>query len=217
MLILLRHGQTPANASGLLQGRVDNHLDETGRAQAAAAAATFSHPLRVISSPLERARQTAEAFGLPVEVDERWIELDYGAWDERPVRDVAPEEWAAWRSDAGFRPPGGESLVELQARVEGAIAAVAEEAARGDVVVVTHVSPMKAAVAWALGVGVETTWRMHVSQASITRIRTGGPGPALTSFNEVWHLDSGPGAPDSWRGATVRGLDPGEGRHVADR
>ncbi|MPY93130.1 MAG: histidine phosphatase family protein [Acidimicrobiia bacterium] len=188
MLILVRHGRTVANATGLLQGRVDNHLDDTGRAQAAATAAVVGRPSRVIASPLLRAVQTAEAFGLPVDVDERWIELDYGDWDERPVRGVAAEEWAAWRADVGFRPPGGESLADLQARVEGAIESLAEEAAEADLVVVTHVSPMKAAVAWALGMGAATTWRMHVSQASITRIRTGPPGPALTSFNEVWHL-----------------------------
>jgi broad specificity phosphatase PhoE len=188
VLILLRHGRTPANAAGLLQGRVDNRLDDTGRAQAAAAAAAFGAPLRVVTSPLLRAVQTAEAFGAPTEVDPRWIELDYGEWDERPVRDVAAEEWATWRADVGFRPPGGESLADLQARVAEAIEEVAPAAAEADVVVVTHVSPIKAAVAWALGVGAEVTWRMQVSQASVTRIRTGPPGPALVSFNEVWHL-----------------------------
>lgn len=188
MLILLRHGRTVANANGLLQGRVDNQLDDIGRAQAVAAATALRGPRKVVSSPLRRAVQTAEAFGVPVEVDPRWIELDYGEWDERPLRQVAPEEWAMWRADVAFRPPGGESLVDLQDRVEEAIADLAEEAAAGDVVVVTHVSPIKAAAAWALGVGPEATWRMQVSQAAITRVRTGAPGPALLSFNEVWHL-----------------------------
>jgi broad specificity phosphatase PhoE len=63
--------------------------------------------------------------------------------------------------------------------------------ADGDVVVVSHVSPIKAAAAWALGVGDEVAWRMYVAQASITRIGVGGPGglPSLRSFNETAHLD----------------------------
>ncbi len=87
-LTLLRHGRTTANAGGLLQGRVDHALDETGRAQAAAAAAVIGAVDRVISSPLLRARQTAEAFGLTPEIDDRWIELDYGEWDGRPIADL---------------------------------------------------------------------------------------------------------------------------------
>ncbi len=63
------------------------------------------------------------------------------------------------------------------------------EAARSDVVVVSHVSPIKAAVTWALGGGPELSWRLSLGVASITRISTGGPvGPALVSFNETAHL-----------------------------
>jgi broad specificity phosphatase PhoE len=54
--------------------------------------------------------------------------------------------------------------------------------------VVSHVSPIKAAVAWALGVGDEITWRMWVAPASITRIGCSGPAPSLRSFNELAHL-----------------------------
>ena len=82
MLIVVRHGRTDANASGLLLGRrLDPGLDALGEQQAAALAAAVPRPARVISSPLQRTRQTAAAFGCPVEVDERWIELDYGALD----------------------------------------------------------------------------------------------------------------------------------------
>ena len=188
MLILLRHGRTAANAAGLLQGRVDNELDDVGRVQAVACAAALARPARVVSSPLIRARQTAEALGCPMEIDERWIELDYGVWDGRPVREVPAHTWAAWRSDPTFVPPDGESLAALQVRVEEAIADLAEAAAQQDIVVVTHVSPIKAALAWSLGGGPSMSWRMNVSQASISRIRTGPPGPAMLSFNEVAHL-----------------------------
>ena len=59
--------------------------------------------------PLRRARETAEAFGLPLEIDERWIELDYGEFDGMPVESVGAEVWKQWRSDLRFAPPGGES------------------------------------------------------------------------------------------------------------
>lgn len=190
MLIVVRHGRTDANASGLLLGRrLDPGLDALGEKQAAALAAAVPRPARVISSPLRRTRQTAAAFGCPVEVDERWIELDYGDLDGTPLREVPADVWMAWRADVTLAPGGGESLVELGTRVRAACAAVAEEAAGTDIVVVTHVSPVKAALAWALGVGDEVSWRAFVAPGSITRIATAGPGPSLHSFNGCAHLD----------------------------
>lgn len=179
MLIMLRHGRTTANAQGLLQGRVDNHLDETGRVQAQEAAEAIGRVDRVISSPLTRARQTADAFGLAVEVDERFIELDYGEWEERPVQDVPAETWQEWRSNLDFRPPQGETLRELGSRVRLGLDAIAAEAAQTDIVVVSHVSPMKAAIAWALGVDDEVTWRTRLGQAASFQIATSGPTPSL--------------------------------------
>lgn len=194
-LLWVRHGRTAANASGLLLGRADPPLDELGRAQAAAVAATirsgrFGPVLAVVSSPLERARSTAEAIGAPVQIDERLIELDYGELDGTPVADVAPEVWAAWRADTGFRPPGGESLEDLGRRVHEACAAWSERLDRGGaIVLVSHVSPIKAALAWALSVGDDVAWRSHLDPASITRVLVRGGGRALGLFNETAHLE----------------------------
>jgi len=188
VLILLRHGRTAANARGLLQGRVDLELDDLGRRQAVAAAQWIGDVDRVISSPLQRARQTAEALGRRVEIDERFIELDYGDWEERPVRNVPADVWADWRADLDFRPPGGETLNELGARVRSALEDVAASAAGRTVVVVSHVSPIKACLAWGLGVSIDIAWRAFVQQASILRIATNGPAPSLRSFNETHHL-----------------------------
>lgn len=190
MLIVVRHGRTEANASGLLLGRrLDPALDELGRRQAAALAAALPGSARVISSPLRRTQETASAFGRPVEVDERWIELDYGELDGTPLRDVPAEVWAAWQADPGLTPGGGESLLTLGERVRAACTDLVDEAAHSDVVVVTHVSPVKAALAWALGVGDEVSWRAYVAPASITRIATAGPRPSLHAFNGCAHLD----------------------------
>lgn len=183
-LFLVRHGRTVANASGLLLGRADPPLDEVGGSQAAALAVVVPNPVRVIASPLQRTRQTAAMFGVPVEIDERWIELDYGEFDEQPIGSLPPGTWERWRADLDFRPPGGETLRELGSRVRGACDDLVEAARDGDVVVVTHVSPMKAAIAWAIGVGDEITWRLHVTPASIARVGIRPNGPVLLTFGE---------------------------------
>lgn len=188
MLYLLRHGRTASNAAGLLLGRADPPLDALGRAQATAAAAVVGHAARVVSSPLRRARETAAALGPAVDVDERWIEVDYGEYDERPLAEVPADVWARWRSDLAFAPPGGESLQAVGERVRAACADLADEAAERDVVIVSHVSPLKAAVAWALGVGDEVTWRMFVAPAGLATVAIGPRGPSLRAFNETGHL-----------------------------
>lgn len=190
MLLLVRHGRTDLNASGLLQGRVDPPLDGTGRAQAAALAAVpvIAGAGRVVSSPLLRARHTAAALGPPVTVDDRWTELDYGAWDGRPFASVSPDEWARWREDPAWSPPGGESLSAVGVRVRLAVADLVDEAATTDVVVVSHVSPIKAAVAWVLGVGDEVAWSIHLDPASLTRVSLRTGRPVVHSLNETAHL-----------------------------
>lgn len=188
MLIVARHGQTRHNADGLLLGRLDPPLTELGQAQAASLRAAVEGAVRVVCSPLLRARQTAAALGLPVEIDERWIEVDYGIHDGRPLAEIPPELWRRWREDQSFVPEGGESLASVGRRVAAACESLTAEAAERDVVVVTHVSPLKAAVAWALGVGDEVVWRMFVAVASVTRIAVTERGPVLQSFNETHHL-----------------------------
>ncbi|MEY2591193.1 MAG: alpha-ribazole phosphatase, partial [Acidimicrobiaceae bacterium] len=116
MLILVRHGETEANARGLLSGRVDSALSEKGRRQAARVAAALDRrdpETRVISSPLARTVATAEIIAGDVgkiEIDERWIELDYGELDGTALTAVPEETWARWRADPDFIPAGGESL-----------------------------------------------------------------------------------------------------------
>ena len=185
MLILVRHGQTAANADGLILGRADPPLNDLGLRQAEAIAGALARPHRVISSPLRRARQTAAAFGVEVRTDERWIELDYGALDGMPAASVADDVWERWRADASFVPAGGESLKDLGVRVRAGCEELAAEAGERDVVVVTHVSPVKAAVAWALSVGEEVVWRLFVEDAAVCRIEMRGDGPVLLAFNEL--------------------------------
>lgn len=192
MILLVRHGQTAANAAGLLLGRADPPLTDLGRRQAEASAAALPGVTRVVTSPLRRARQTAEAFGsrVPVEVDERWTELDYGAFEGRPFRDVPSSTWQRWRRDASYSPPGGESLATLGRRVREACEHLTGGDGNDDVAVISHVSPIKAAIAWALGVDDTVAWRMFLDVASISRVAIGANGPSLRSYNETHHLSS---------------------------
>lgn len=188
MLILVRHGRTEANAAGLLLGRDDPELDPVGAEQATAVAAAVGSVDRVVSSPLRRTRATAAAFDRDVQVDPRWIEMSYGDWERRPVAEVPPETWRRWAADPHFAPPGGESIADLGVRVRDACEDLAERAADEDVVVVSHVSPIKAAVAWALGVPDEIAWHLYLAPGSITRIQIRGPRRVLHSYNTTAHL-----------------------------
>jgi len=205
VLILARHGRTEHNAQGRLLGRLDPPLDELGRTQALALAdAVVADAERrgatitaVVTSPLRRTTETATAIaaaaGLEVVADDRWIELDYGDFDGRPLADVPADVWRAWRADPTFAPPGGESLADLRVRVEAALSSLGRDGGAldphtADVVVVSHVSPIKAAVAWCLGVPDEVTWRLHLAPASVCRLAFAPHGPVLHTFNELAHL-----------------------------
>lgn len=192
MLILVRHGRTAANAAGLLQGRLNQDLDEIGRRQAVAVASLIRSQCvvdSVISSPLRRAEESAAAFGMPIEIDDRWLELSYGVYEGVPYGDVSADVWQRWRHDLGFVPEGGESLVALDERVRAACEDLTGRASSGNVVVVSHVSPMKSAVAWALDADLGITWNCHLDQASICRVGFRGRQPLLTTFNETVALE----------------------------
>ncbi|MGO8823633.1 MAG: histidine phosphatase family protein [Acidimicrobiales bacterium] len=205
MLILVRHGESDANARGLLLGRTDAQLTEAGRQQVEAARSLLVDPVaEVRTSPLSRARDTADilALGPPVTVDDRWVEVDYGEFECQPLHGIPAEVWQRWQSDRDFRPEGGETLAEVDARVSAAceelFAAPGAGARRrdGDVVVVSHVTPIKAAVAWALGT-TDLFWRLHLRTASVTRIGWNRDAPILHGFNEVGLAPRGAAAPQS--------------------
>jgi broad specificity phosphatase PhoE len=194
VIVLARHGRTDQNRRGLLLGRADPSLDDTGRAQAVALGSVMNEvigahePVAVVSSPLRRTIETAEliaaSLGLDVEVDQRLIEIDYGEWDETPLGELPAEVWAQWRGDADYRAPGGESLAEVQARVGACAGELLTRAGDGAVIAVSHVSPIKAAVVWALGGDPLLAWRLRLDVASITRIASGPAGPVVVGFNE---------------------------------
>jgi glucosyl-3-phosphoglycerate phosphatase len=150
-LILVRHGASTWNVEGRMQGTADPSLSEAGRVQARALAPLLAglSPDVVVSSDLQRARQTAEELGLDrVVPDARWREASLGRWTGRPVLEVLAEEgaaYAAWLEGSGA-PPGGEAFAGTCARVADAVRDLAASGAER-ALIVTHGGPIRAACA----------------------------------------------------------------------
>lgn len=198
-VILIRHGRSTANARGVLAGRTPGvKLDAVGREQAKHAAGRLATlPLvGVVSSPVERCRQTAQAIlsqqsGTPATPIEKGItECDYGDWQGRPLGDLAKE--ALW-STVQTQPtaavfPGGESLATMQARAVAAIrrhdASFEADHGPGAVwVAVTHGDIIKSILADALGMHLDLFQRIMVNPASASIVRYGAPRPYVVAMN----------------------------------
>ena len=119
-------------------------------------------------------------------LQDRLVEMNYGEWDGTPIADVPIEVWRQWRSDPEFKPPGGESLHDVSKRV----ASLMGELLLSDdlAIVVSHVSPIKAALTWALGAPDQMVWRMFIDVASISSIGMRQGAPCRLGFNETAHL-----------------------------
>lgn len=176
-LILLRHGQTEASVGRLYTGHGDPVLTETGRAQAAAAAADLAgvNIDVVVTSPLARARETAAAVadprGLDVAVADELIETDFGEWEGlsfSEARERDPELHSRWLSDPSVPAPGGESFDDVLMRVARARDELLADHAGRTVLVVSHVTPIKTILRIALGGRPEVLYRMHLDLASVS-------------------------------------------------
>ncbi len=193
MIILIRHGQTTTNAQRLLVGRSDPHLTELGERQALALMPYLTGVCEVWTSPLARARETA-ALAFPdfeVHVKESFVEVDYGDLDGQPVSVISREGWRAFEHDHDAPFEGGESLASVDQRVHAELnGLLADEssllhAPDRHLAIVSHVSPIKSAAVWALGVTGSTTWRTRLDNGSITTIGLRGETPQLVRFNAV--------------------------------
>ncbi|QNG18463.1 bifunctional RNase H/acid phosphatase [Rhodococcus triatomae] len=197
--LLLRHGQTPLSVERRYSGRGNPELTEAGLAQAASAARRFGSRggvAAVVSSPLDRARVTAEtaarALDLPVQVHEGLIETDFGDWEGLTFAEAAardPELHRKWLSDTSVRPPGGESFDEVRERVADARDDLIERFAGSNVLVVSHVTPIKTVLQLALDAGPAFLYRLHLDLASLSIAEFYGDGGASVRLvNDTSHL-----------------------------
>ncbi|WP_436790263.1 bifunctional RNase H/acid phosphatase [Yinghuangia sp. YIM S10712] len=199
-LVLLRHGETALTPHKRFSGvGGDPELSETGRWQAERAAellAARGTVQAVVTSPLSRCRQTAEAaagrLGLPVRVEEGLRETDFGAWEGLTFGEVQerwPDELSAWLASPEVAPPGGESFVEVARRVIVARDKLLARYPGKTVLVVTHVTPVKTLVRLALDAPAQSMFRMELSAAAITVINWWADGNAsLRVYNDTAHL-----------------------------
>lgn len=197
-LLLVRHGRTAANAKAVLAGWTPGvGLDEHGHQQASALAERLRPvPLAaIVSSPLDRCVQTAEAIasaraGLVVQRDERFGEARYGEWTGQELKKLAKDPmWKVVQqhpSAAVFPGPDGESLAHTQAR---AVAAVREWNARvgpeGTWLACSHGDVIKAVAADALGLHLDLFQRIVIDPCSITVIRYTPTRPFVVRLNDV--------------------------------
>lgn len=194
MILFVRHGETDANRAGVLVGRSEFGLTAGGRQASRAVGRTLARvgAAKLLASPLRRAVDTAVVIGkacnLDPEIDDRLTEMEYGEWEGLRPRDVTAAQWNEWRASPDYRPPGGESMREVFQRVSSLCDELLEQRDQGLVIAVSHVSPIKSAIAWALQAGPDMTWRMHLSLSSISRIYEQDGHPFLVSFNETVQL-----------------------------
>ncbi|GIG29401.1 MSMEG_4193 family putative phosphomutase [Cellulomonas marina] len=198
-VLLVRHGRTTANVDGVLAGRTAGVLlDATGTTQAERTGERLAPvPLaRVVTSPLERCRQTADALlarqgGTPeVVVDEDLTECGYGTWQGRLLKDLAQEPlWSAVQSQpSAVVFPDGEAMAAMQARAVAAVRRhdAAVEAAHGPAAVwaaVSHGDVIKAVLADALGMHLDLFQRIAVGPASVSVVRYGTGRREVVSTN----------------------------------
>ena len=211
-LILVRHGRTTANSTGVLAGRSTGvRLDETGEEQVARAGERLAavQLAAVVSSPLERCRQTAQAIvarqpdALKVTRERDLVEVDYGEWTGGSLKTLAKQPlWKVVQGHpAGATFPGGESLAGMSAR---SVAAVRRWDARLEDehgpeaawVAVSHGDVIKAVLADALGMHLDAFQRIVVDPAAVSVVRYTAGRPFVLTMNthegDLSHLQAKP-------------------------
>jgi probable phosphoglycerate mutase len=197
--LLLRHGATELSAERRFAGRGDIALTKEGVQQAKLAARGLARGPAidvVVTSPLQRARRTAEAVaeatGAALVVDDDLVEADFGAWQGLTFAEAGerwPQELAAWMGSPDASPPNGESFAMVALRVLTALDRLMEAHRHARAVVVSHVTPIKTLVCRALLAPPEAMFRMNLDVASLTRIDCFDNGSALLrSLNDTAHL-----------------------------
>lgn len=193
-IILVRHGESMGNASGVIQGRGSSPLSSRGQGQAKAAAERLAaaDPFDIIvSSDMERALETAETFVASPRTDPIWREMDLGAWDGVPIGELRarfPDELKALLKGEPVRIGGtGESIPSFTDRVQDALQTVAAQT-EGRALVFAHGGVIERAVAIALGRPNAVAFAGRVSNTSFTVLEIDGDATRVLRYNDAIHL-----------------------------
>ena len=189
--LFIRHGLTDAVGVVMAGHAAGVHLNTIGREQVATLPARIgSAPVAALyASPLERTRETAQAIadarGLRVEVESRFIEVDFGDWTGRRFADlVSDPHWQLYNAVRGVtRPPRGESLLDVQRRAVSAVLELHERHPDDIVAVVSHADTIRAVLQYFLGVPIDFVQRLELSPARISVLQLGGGIPHVMQIN----------------------------------
>jgi broad specificity phosphatase PhoE len=192
-LFLVRHGSHGSLGHRLCGRTPGIGLNEAGKAETARLAKRLVREriVAVYSSPLERAMETAipiaDALGLTIEPVEEINELELGSWSGQLFEALRNDpDWQRWNSDRGqHRAPGGESMVEVLARVAAWLEAAVRRHSEDAVVAVCHGDVIKAALAYVLGLSLDHHDRLQIDPGSISAIDGGPWGFKAVRINEV--------------------------------
>src|SRR5262245_9898610 len=204
-LLVLRHGETEWSRDRRFTGTREIPLTERGRWQAEAmATALAERPLQgVWTSPLERARTTAEVVAKPHRLEltvAPWSqEMAFGAWEGLTRAELAervPGAARTWESEPHLvTPDGGERLAEVAVRVAAGIKALRDASGGGTVALISHAIVIRLIVLAALGLGPDRLWTVDASPAGITEIEYGDAWTTVHRMNTLSHLDTTVAAP----------------------
>lgn len=199
-LFMVRHGETALTPSRTFSGAggSDPELSAHGSWQAdrvAAAVQSLGISL-VVASPMQRTQQTAKAIasqlGASVELDTRWLEVDFGSWDSRLFADIVQDDGARmerWLNSPDEPPPGGESYSAMAARVDEAVVEMRARFVGERVLVVSHSTPIRHVLRQALDAPAHSAHRLEVLPCSISMVAYWPDGTALVrAVNETAHL-----------------------------
>lgn len=193
-LFLVRHGQAQGNRHGAFLGRTDDPLTADGIDQAKALAARIASESVdiVVASPLERASHTAriltEGRELPLSLDARLVEQDYGTWDGLAFAEIAEkrvEEFSAWwQGDPAHAPGGGESLVAVAARVLACYRSFSAGLPRGGtLMLVGHAGASQALLCGLLEVSLRNRWPFMLAPGTLAEVQVYDHGARLTRLS----------------------------------
>jgi broad specificity phosphatase PhoE len=194
--LLTRHAHTHMVGEAIAGRMPGIGLTVEGRAQAEALAQRLAGlPIeRICSSPLQRARETAEPLarhlGLAVEIDEGFDEIDVGAWEGVRFDELdADPHWQRFnRFRSGTRTPGGELIGEVQMRMVAALERLHREHPGGHIAVVSHGDPIKSALAYYAGIPLDLTLRIEVGLASVSVLALWDDGAQIRCINHTGDL-----------------------------
>ncbi|MBV8083917.1 MAG: alpha-ribazole phosphatase [Chloroflexi bacterium] len=200
-LLLSRHGQTEFNAGARYQGQTDTPLSDLGREQARRLAERLAREDidAAYASDLSRARETAEiALGeraIPLQLDARLREMAFGRWEGLTFAEIEkkyPADVVARERDRVHfaQPGGGESLVQLGARVVAFLAQVLPKHEGQSLLLVAHGGTLNAAIASILDIPLSSWSRLRNHNGNLSVIELGPGGPCLRHFNDTCHLDT---------------------------